>query len=125
MKRPRHKPRPKFISAQEPVGLANELPDLYCDLPEDVRRTLPSDHARKSQVRPEYTTWLAMRPHVLGAIVSAAKVIASQGKTPTTETITELLSGCYSREVVESAWAEIKERGWEAPTRSERQPELP
>ena len=67
-----------------------------------------SDHARKSQVRPDYTVWLAMRPHVFGAIVSAAKVIASQGKTPTTEAIIELLSGCYSHEVIEIAWAELK-----------------
>jgi hypothetical protein len=57
-----------------------------------------------------------MRPHVLSAIAAAAKVIDSQGKTPTTETIIELLSGCYSREVIESAWPELKERGWEAST---------
>jgi hypothetical protein len=61
-----------------------------------------------AQVSLDYTTWLAMRPHVLGAIATAAKVIDSQGKTPTTEGIIELLSGCYSREVIESAWAELK-----------------
>ena len=73
------------------------------------------DHARKGRVSPEYTTWLALRPHVFGAIVGAAKVIDSQGKTPTSENIIELLSECYSHEVIESAWAELKERGWESP----------
>ena len=58
--------------------------------------------------RPDYTAWLALRPHVLGAITAAAKVIDSQGKTPTTEGIIELLSRCYSHEVIESAWAELK-----------------
>ncbi len=66
--------------------------------------------------RPEYTVWLAMRPHVFGAIAAAAKVIDSQGGTPTTEAIIEVLSGCYSREVIEAAWGELKKRGWEAPT---------
>lgn len=43
MKRPRHsKSRPKFFNEQEPDGLAAELPDLMCDLPDDLRRELPS-----------------------------------------------------------------------------------
>jgi hypothetical protein len=38
MKRCRHKRRPKFLESPEPVGLSAELPDLYADLPADVRR---------------------------------------------------------------------------------------
>ena len=48
---------------------------------------LKHGNARTGRTSPEYTVWLAIRPHVLGAIVSAAKVVASQGKTPTRKTI--------------------------------------
>ena len=43
MKRNRHhKPNPKFLQSSAPVGLAAELPDLMCDLPDDLRRELPN-----------------------------------------------------------------------------------
>jgi hypothetical protein len=104
MKRPRHKKfRPKFAQSPDPVGLAGELPDLCCDRGEHLRR-------------PDFTVWLALRPHVFGAIAAAAKLIAARGETPTTETIAELVGGCYSREVIEIAAHELKKRGWEAPT---------
>jgi len=98
VKRSRHKKRPKFLQSSESIGLADELPDLCCDLPEHHRR-------------PDYTVWLAMRPHVFGAIEAAAKILAAQGKTPTTETITGLVGGCYSREVIEIACEELKRVG--------------
>ena len=88
MKRPRHKARPKFSQSPDPDG-----------------------HARTGQVRPDYATWLAMRPHVFGAIEAAAKLLDAQGKTPTTETITGLVGGCYSREVIEIACQELKRVG--------------
>ena len=61
-------------------------------------------------MRPDYATWLTMRPHVFGAIEAAAKLLDAQGKTPTTETITGLVGGCYSREVIEIACEELKEK---------------
>jgi hypothetical protein len=45
MKRPRHRrKKPGFVKSQEhePVGLADLYPDLFLDLPESLRRDLPS-----------------------------------------------------------------------------------
>jgi hypothetical protein len=107
-------------------GLPAKKPASHCPTPVELAGAgrspffNPSDHNPKERKlmtdnrnrrRPEYTTWLAMRPHVLGAIAAAAKVIAAKGKTPTTEAIIELLSGCYSREVIEIACEELKRVG--------------
>jgi len=47
VKRSRHKREPTFITSPDPVGgLADLYPDLYCDLPDDLRRELPSDVLR-------------------------------------------------------------------------------
>ena len=46
MKRSRHKPRSKFIEScaiTSHVAVTDQLPDLYCDLPDDLRRELPSN----------------------------------------------------------------------------------
>jgi hypothetical protein len=50
MKRPRYQPKPRFINSHEPVGLADLYPDFYCDLPEHVRRTLPSEVLKASRM---------------------------------------------------------------------------
>ena len=47
--RRRHRQRPKFNN--EPVGLADLYADFYCDLPEHVRRTLPSEVLRAERQR--------------------------------------------------------------------------
>jgi len=62
--------RPKFFNSQEPVGLANELSDLLCDLPEEMRREFPSRVSDDARHFPSLRQIISSAKCVIGLFIT-------------------------------------------------------